>query len=86
MGPDSLDPTWEETRIVLIDESLILRAQREILSCEECNPSEAETPFVSILDEITGCDPTVTDYVLAKPAKCPRCFREIKEKSLIERD
>jgi len=28
--------------------------------------------------------PSVTDYVLEQPAKCPNCRREIMEKTLIE--
>jgi len=29
-------------------------------------------------------DPRVTDYILERPAKCPRCTRDILEKTLIE--
>jgi hypothetical protein len=32
----------------------------------------------------TGSDPSVTDYILEIPAKCPNCRREILEKKLIE--
>jgi hypothetical protein len=41
-----------------------------IESCEQCNP-EAEIPFDWVLDRVTGNDPSVTDYVMARPAKCP---------------
>jgi hypothetical protein len=44
----------------------------------------AEIPFDSILDRVTGSDPSVTDYILETPAKCPQCRREILEKTLIE--
>jgi hypothetical protein len=46
----------------------------------------AEFPFDTVLDEITGSDPSITDYVFVHPAKCPRCFRQIMEKSLVERE
>ncbi len=44
----------------------------------------AENPFDNILDRVTGSDPSVTDYILESPAKCPNCRREILEKTLIE--
>ena len=33
---------------------------------------------------VTGSDPSVTDYILENPAKCPHCKRDILEKTLIE--
>jgi hypothetical protein len=58
-------------------------AERLIESCEGCD-ADAEIPFDTILDRVTGSDPSVTDYVLEEPAKCPYCKREILEKTLIE--
>jgi hypothetical protein len=84
MNRDFFDPPWERTNVVLIDEATLVRAQRRILSCEECNREAAEFPFDSVLDEITGCDPLVTDYVFVGPAKCSRCLRQILEKALVE--
>jgi predicted metal-dependent hydrolase len=52
---------------------------------EHCNPDGAEIPFDNILDRVTRSDPSVTDYVLEQPAKCPNCRREILEKTLVER-
>src|SRR5215471_7169717 len=63
MSRDFFDPTWDQTNIVMIDEAMLLRAQRRILSCEECNPEAAEFPFDTVLDEVTGSDPSITDYV-----------------------
>jgi hypothetical protein len=59
-------------------------AEALIDSREYCNPTGAEIPFDWILDRITGSDPRVTDNLLKQPARCPRCFREITEKTLIE--
>jgi len=36
------------------------------------------------LDKVTGNNPGITDYVLSKPAKCPRCKSSITEKSLVD--
>jgi hypothetical protein len=44
----------------------------------------AEIPFTSILDQVTGSDPSVTDYIIEIPAKCPHCFHGILEETLIE--
>jgi hypothetical protein len=29
-------------------------------------------------------DPSVTDYILEEPVRCPRCGREVFEKTLVE--
>jgi hypothetical protein len=46
--------------------------------------SGAEIPFDVILDRVTGSDPSVTDYILEQPAKCPKCRRDVLEKTLVE--
>jgi hypothetical protein len=51
-------------RLVTVDADVIRRAEREIESCEHCNPEGAEIPFDNILDRVTGSDPSVTDYSL----------------------
>jgi len=84
MSQDFFDPTPEEQRVVLMDSKALLKAERLIESCEHCNPEGAEISFDNILDRVTGSDPSVTDYILEVPAKCPHCRREILEKTLIE--
>jgi len=70
--------------VVLINASTLREAERLIESCEGCNPDGAEIPFDNILDRVTGSDPSVTDYVLEQPGKCPNCGRDILEKTLVE--
>jgi hypothetical protein len=84
MTGDFFDPTPEEQQVVLIDAGTLRKAEKLIESCEHCNPAGAEIPFDVVLDRITGSDPSVTDYVLEQPAKCPNCRREILEKTLVE--
>jgi hypothetical protein len=36
-----------------------------------------------MLTNVTGCDPSITDYVLEVPVKCPRCAADINEKRLV---
>jgi hypothetical protein len=84
MTGDFFDPTPEEQQVVLIDAETLRQAEKLIESCEHCNPVGAEIPFDNILDRVTGSDPSVTDYILESPAKCPNCKREILEKTLIE--
>jgi hypothetical protein len=69
---------------VLIDAATLRKAERLIESREHCNPDGAEIPFDNILDRVTASDPSVTDYILEMPAKCPDCRREILEKTLVE--
>jgi len=84
MPRDFFDPTSEEQVVVLIDATTVHKAEQLIESCEHCNEEEAEIPFDNILDRVTGSDPSLTDYILEAPAKCPHCKREIVEKTLVE--
>ncbi len=77
-----LEPSIEDTNVVLIDEPVLSEAQKFVAGCGQCFPG-AEMTFDYILDEVTGCDPTATEYVLCHPAKCPRCAQEITEKTLV---
>src|SRR5262249_10516952 len=71
MPRDFFDPTPEEQNVVLVKAATLRKAEKLIESCEHCNPAGAEIPFDNILDRITGSDPSVTDYILESPAKCP---------------
>jgi hypothetical protein len=78
------DPTPEQQVIVLVEIATLRQAESLIESCEHCNEEGAEIPFDNILDRVTGSYPSVTDYILEQPAKCPNCRREILEKTLVE--
>jgi hypothetical protein len=58
--------------------------ERLIESCEACNEEDAQIPFDNVLDRVAGSDPSVTDYILEEPGKCPNCRREVLEKILVE--
>jgi hypothetical protein len=83
MPREFFDPTPEQQNVVLIDAATLRQAERMIESCEQCNP-DAEIPFDWILDRVTGCKGSVTDYILESPAKGPHCRHEILEKTLVE--
>jgi len=72
----------EETNIVLVDEPSLYEAQHWVSACRACSP-DAGISFDYILDAITGCDPSVTEYVLCRPATCPACGGLIAEKTLV---
>jgi len=78
------EPPWEQTNIVFVETATLRRAEHRFLCCEACNPEDAQFAFDNVLDEVTGNDPRVTDYVLAEPAKCPRCKGEVREKTCVE--
>jgi len=71
-------------RMITIDQDLVRVAEKLIELCEHCNAEGAAIPFDVVLDRVTGSDPSVTDYILEEPAKCPQCRREILEKTLVE--
>jgi hypothetical protein len=70
------DPTPEQQIVVPVDAATLRKAERLIESCETCNSGGADIPFDWILDRVTGSDPSVTDYILEEPAKCPNCRRD----------
>jgi len=76
----------EQQIVVLVDAATLRKTELLIELCEHCNPDGAEIPFDAILDRVTNSDPSVTDYILESPAKCPDCRREILEKILIVRN
>jgi hypothetical protein len=84
MSGDFFDPTPDEQVVVLVDSAALRQAERLMESCAHCDEEGAQIPFDNILDRVTGSDPSVTDYILKEPAKCPNCRREIVEKTLIE--
>ena len=67
--------------IFALSRATLLRAQSQILGCEACS-SDAGIPFDWILDEVTGRSGADVDYVLSEPARCPRCCREVTEKTV----
>ncbi len=71
-------PAWKQPNVVLVDSDTLRMAQRSIASCEVCTPEIAVTLFDHVLDGLTGCDPTSTDYELADSVRCPRCLHEIE--------
>jgi hypothetical protein len=76
------EPCWEETNVVLVDEAVLSEAQAHITGCEQCVPY-AEMTFDYILDAVTERDPASTEYVLRRPAKCPRCNEDVTEKTFV---
>ena len=72
----------DETEIHLVNEDTFYEAQSLLLSCEHCAP-DAEVSFDFLIDELTGCDPTRTEYVLPRVARCPHCGHSVTEKTLI---
>jgi predicted Zn-ribbon and HTH transcriptional regulator len=72
----------EETNVVLVDEDLVSEAEGWIASCEHCF-EDCEHSFDQILDSLTTCDPTSTEYLMRREATCPRCQSSVTEKTLV---
>ena len=85
MTRDLIDPTPEEQNVVLIDAATVQKAQRVIAACETCS-NDAESPLESVLDWLTGSDPSITDYILEIPTRCLQCGGQITEKTLVAWD
>jgi len=76
------EQSWEETNVILIDETLLAEAQSLVAGCERCM-SDSEMTFDYILDALTGYDPAATEYLLSHPAQCSHCGADITEKTLV---
>jgi hypothetical protein len=72
----------EDMNIVLIEEAVLLEALSWASGCENC-AENAFTTFDYLLDAVTGFDPTITEYVMWRPALCPRCSGEVTEKTQV---
>ena len=72
----------DETNVVLIDEEVFFQAQDFVRGCENCNES-ALMSFDYLLDAVTQCDPTMTEYAMCHTARCPHCHADITEKTLV---
>lgn len=81
---NSFNPKPEDQNIILIGQHLLRWAEKLIVACEVCSPHHAETSFDTVLDRITGHDPTITDYIFEAPANCPQCRRPVNEKTLVD--
>src|SRR5215831_9213894 len=79
MPREFFDRTPEQQNVILIDAATLCEAERLVEACERCRPNDAEIPFDVILDHVTASDPSVTDYILQEPAKCPMTHRPFPE-------
>ena len=82
VGADYFDPPLEDMMIHLVGENLRAAAQSMISGCDHCCDCP-EITFECILDELTGCDPKSTEYILCRPARCPRCRRDVTERTIV---
>ena len=82
IGPSPAYPPRMIT-LISVSRATLLRAQAEILGCEACS-EWADRPFTWTLDRVSGQDPSVTDYILSEPAKCPRYQGPVFEETLVE--
>ena len=83
MSGDFFDLGPEDRVIVLVGSEDVKDAESLVRFCEQCGPDVADLPFDIIVDLLSECDPAVTDYMLERPATCPRCQHEIVEKTLV---
>jgi hypothetical protein len=83
MAPNFFHRKPDEVAIVLVQTPVLTEAQNLIAFCEHCNFEDSEFTFEMILDHLTGCDPTRTEYIVEVPARCPNCRRKVFEKTLV---
>jgi len=69
--------------MVLVDEPTLAETEQWLSACEHC-AGHAAIAFVYLLDALMECEePALTEYVLSRPARCPRCFSDVSETTLV---
>ena len=69
-------------RILVVGPGTRTKARSLLLGCESCD-ADAEFPFDWVLDQVTGADPSSTDYLIDDLVSCPWCGGPIGEKTLV---
>ena len=78
--------TERETAFFTIPAEVIQAAIKQVISCETCNPDDAEFRFEIILDRVLLFSGAATDYFMPELPLCPRCKRLVAERTLVEWD
>ena len=68
--------------IRVASESTVAEAEKEISSCEYCNPA-ADIKFGIIINFIRDTSPGDVIFYLIKPATCPSCKCKVWESTLV---
>jgi hypothetical protein len=69
--------------LIPVDPKTVYKAERLIRSCERCYPDLADTPFASLLAEVTRKHGKY-EFVMAEVARCPICKLPVTERTLVE--
>jgi hypothetical protein len=75
-------PSLDETDVILVDEALLAEAACWITGCQRCTKG-ADMTFDYVLDAVMDSSDPNTEYVMCRPVHCPRCQREVTEKTFI---
>ena len=81
-APSEKAVSIEDLHVALVREQEVRETQAFICGCEACSPN-ATLPFDYLLDELLGCDPSSTEYLMYRTAVCPSCHHAITEKTLV---
>jgi hypothetical protein len=82
MAQERINTCIEEINIFLVDAPILFEALEWVTGCEQCSPN-AVISFDYIMDATTGADPTITEYIMYQPVKCPSCSAKITEKTCV---
>ena len=77
------DPEFLECVLLTVPQEIATRAASEVSGCEACSMS-AQIPFDWILSDVMN-RPRMFEFVLEVPVRCPLCYAEIREKTLVDR-
>ena len=75
-------PSLDDTDVILVDEGMLAEAACWITGCQRCTKG-ADMTFDYVLDAVMNSSDPNTEYVMCRPVPCPRCKREVTEKTFI---
>ena len=78
------EPPLPQTEVVLVDEAMLVKAQTLMAACERCSENaDAVISFDYLLDAVTDSDPSETEYLMCRRARCPQCEHLVTEKTFV---
>jgi len=69
--------------LVLVDANLVRKAEKIVVSCEQCYRPAASIPFDWLLARVTGKQ-GLSHFLMEEFAHCPACRRPMTETTLVE--
>jgi hypothetical protein len=69
--------------VITVSQTSVIQAEHAIEACQQCSPASAVS-FARVLHSFRRYKAGEVDYILPVLARCPACFGEIDESTLVK--